>query len=268
MAHPSGAHPPAENSSATDAPAAVLPEFTPAPEGPTAIHLQISEWLSDLIESGQLAEGTRLPTERDFSRRLGVSRMTLRQALQTLELRGLIRRTHGRKGGSFVTSPAIKVDLATLPGLAFQIQESRQRPGSIVRQARLQQASAATASALNLHPGDEVYFIDRIRLADGSPIARERSYFPAALLPDFLDQDLEGSLYSLLRRYGHGPTHADEQLSAVLAGDDGSSLEIAPDRPVLLRVRHAHTAEGIPIEYSRDVFRTDRVQVTSTSRIG
>ncbi|MCI2265019.1 GntR family transcriptional regulator [Sediminivirga luteola] len=246
---------------------AELPPFEPERESASALHAQIEEWLSELIESGRLKTDARLPNERALAQQLQISRMTLRQALQTLESRGLIRRAPGRHGGAFIAAPPIAVDLTGLPGLALQIQQSDHRPGSLVRTARTQPAGHRAAAALGLNADDQVCFVDRIRLADEQPVAIERSSFPAALLPGFLEQDLEGSLYKVLSGYGLAPATAEEQLVPVLAGSDADALGVSASRPLLLRIRVARAKDGTPVEYSRDLFRTDRARVVVTSRL-
>src|SRR5919108_6081786 len=71
----------------------------------TTVHAQIEEWLADAIAAGQLAPGDRLPTEHDLAAWLGVSRMTLRHALAELAQRGLVTKSVGRRGGTFVAAP-------------------------------------------------------------------------------------------------------------------------------------------------------------------
>ena len=82
-------------------------------------HAQIERWLADAIRTGRFAPGHRLPPERDLAMRAGVSRMTLRQALDSLERRGLVERRVGRDGGTFVAEP--KLELAGLSALSDQL---------------------------------------------------------------------------------------------------------------------------------------------------
>ena len=90
-----------------------LPEFRRS--GTTPAHEQIERWVADAVTSGRLGPGTRLPAERDLAARLGVSRMTLRRALDSLERRGLVRRRIGRTGGTFVeASHRVELDLSRL----------------------------------------------------------------------------------------------------------------------------------------------------------
>src|SRR5580693_7642910 len=93
-----------------------------APEivrGPgTTLYGQIEDWLAGEIAGGALVPGDRLPTEHDLAKWFGVSRMTLRHALAG---RGLVSRTMGRRGGTFVAAPKLEQDLTTLAGFSEQL---------------------------------------------------------------------------------------------------------------------------------------------------
>ena len=82
-------------------------------------HAQIETWLEDALAGGKLGPGDRLPPERELAERLHVSRMTLRQALDSLERRGLLARRVGRDGGTFVAEP--RIELAGLAALSDQL---------------------------------------------------------------------------------------------------------------------------------------------------
>src|SRR5580704_12214 len=136
----------------------------------TTVHGQIEDWLAGEIAVGALVPGDRLPTEHDLAAWFGVSRMTLRHALAELARRGLVTRTVGRHGGTFVAAPKVEQDLTTLAGLSEQLRRHGLVAGARVLSAGLLPAGLAARSALRLAEGDEVYEVRRIRLADGRPI--------------------------------------------------------------------------------------------------
>jgi DNA-binding GntR family transcriptional regulator len=226
-------------------------------------HAQIEERLAEAIAAGNLEPGDRLPSERDLAERLGVSRMTLRQALGSLARRGLLVRARGRHGGTFVAEPKIERDLTALAGLTEQLRRQGHHAGAKLLSARRGEAGRRTASALHLKVGDLVCEVVRLRLADGEPIAIERSLFPASRFPDLLECPLDGSLYELLeRRYGEPPRRAVERLEPLVAeAREAEILHVDPGAPLLLVERTAYDARGIPIEYARDLFRGDRTRV-------
>jgi GntR family transcriptional regulator len=229
----------------------------------TTVHGQIEDWLANAIAARELAPGDRLPTENDLAAWLGVSRMTLRHALGELAQRGLVTRTVGRGGGTFVAEPKLEQDLTTLAGFSAQLRRHGKVAGARVLAATLIPASAAAAAALGLSEGDQVAEVRRIRMADGKPIVIEHSLFPAALFPDLLECRLDGSLYELLEeRYGQRPHRARERLEPVVAGvREAEALEVDEGAPLMLVERIAYSATGRPLEFARDLFRGDRTRV-------
>jgi GntR family transcriptional regulator len=227
------------------------------------VHGQIEDWLSDAIATGQIAPGDRLPTEQDLSAWLGVSRMTLRHALAELAQRGLVTRTVGRSGGTFVAEPKVEQDLTVLAGFSEQLRRHGLVAGARVLAAAEIPASPAAAAALDISAGDPVYEVRRLRLAGGLPILIEHSLFPAALCPGMLDLRLDGSLYELLEeKYGQRPHRAKESLEPVSAGvREAEALGVAEGAPLMLVERTAYAQSGLPLEFARDLFRGDRTRV-------
>lgn len=232
-------------------------------------HVQIERWLLGAIASGELAGGTRLPSERHFAAALGVSRMTLRQSLGMLERRGLLTRVMGRHGGTFVVQPKVECDLTTLTGFTEQLRRRGMTAGARVVSAAREAAGPATAKALDLAENAPVYLIVRVRLANGQPLALEHSYFPAEAFPGLLDQAMGGSLYALLEaHYGRRPQRAFESMEPVRArAAQARLLEVPKDSALMLIERIAYAADGVPVEFARDLYRGDRTRVVVWSGI-
>ncbi|TYB54199.1 GntR family transcriptional regulator [Nonomuraea sp. PA05] len=234
-------------------------------------HVQIERWLLASIAGGELTPGDRLPGERELAGRLGVSRMTLRQALASLERDGVLLRVPGRSGGAFVAeprpAPRIDCDLTGLAGFTEQMRRAHLRAEARILRAATVPAPAAAARALGVAPGEPVHEVARVRSAGRSPVALERSYFPR--LPGLLDEDLTGSLYALLAtRYDLEPRTATEHLDPVIAQPaEAAELGIEPGAPLMLIERTAYAADGTPVEYARDLFRPDRVRITVRSGV-
>ena len=226
-------------------------------------HAQIEAWLAERIAAGRLAAGERLPPERALAGRLGVSRMTLRHALESLERRGLVARRVGRDGGTFVAEP--KLELVGTSALSDQLRGLGLEAG-----ARVLAAVERDAAPGEEELGARVYAIERVRLANGEPVALERSAFAADAFPGLLEASLEGSLYELFRtRYDDVPVRARERLEPALArSDEAQALGIEAGAPVMLVERSAYGSSGRLLELSRDVFRGDRTRVAWEARIG
>jgi GntR family transcriptional regulator len=257
---------PARGAATTDIPVAALAAAAPdvtLGAGPPA-YQQIEQWLTELMTAGTLTPGDRLPKEADLASALGVSRMTLRQALAALEARGVVERIPGRTGGTFIVEPTIECDITGLAGFTEQLRRGRLRASARVVSAGRQPASAKTAKALDLARGSEVYEIVRIRRANRQPLALERSYLPAEVFPGLLDKRLSGSLYARMARdYDLAPQSATEYLEPYVAGSAVAALlEVSPGSALLRIERTAASAAGQPIEYASDLFRPDRIRIT------
>ena len=213
-------------------------------------YAQIVSQVEQAIAAGRLAPGDRLPPERELAAEHGVSRMTVRQALQTLESRGLLRRAIGRSGGSFVAQPKLERDLGTFSGLSEQLRR---------------QGIVAGARAISARTVDGAVEIVRVRLADGEPFALERSSFPAERFEGLLELDLTGSLYDLLdEHFDAAPVRAVERIEPVLADpEEAEALGLPPGAPLMLVHRVAYDASGLVVETARDLFRGDRTRIVA-----
>lgn len=232
-------------------------------------HTRIEQWLEQLITRQKLRTGDRLPAEVDMASGLGVSRMTLRQALSSLEAKGLLVRKRGRWGGSFVAEPRIELELSGLPGFTEQMRRAQVRAGAEVLEAATRRPSPAVREALQLRVGVQVHEIRRVRSANREPIAIEDSYFPADVFADLLDQELTGSLYSVMGKvYGRPPHSAVEVLDPVMATPEQAELlEVDPGAPLMRVTRTAYAADGLPVEHAFDYLRADRTRITLTTQV-
>ena len=230
--------------------------------GPPA-YAQIEDRVAEAVRVGDLKPGDRLPSERQLAERLQVSRMTLRQALDSLARRGLVTRAVGRRGGTFVAEPKIERDLSAVSGLTQQLRRQGHRAGARVVSAETIRAGRSAAEALAVPEGARVYEIVRLRYSDGEPLALERSVFPAKRFPGLLDRPLEGSLYEVLRdRFGERLTRAVERLEPVVADrHEAGLLDVKVGAPLLAVERTAFGDDFTPVEWARDLFRGDRLRV-------
>jgi GntR family transcriptional regulator len=238
-----------------------LPPLGPAAE-------DVRRRILDEIAGGALLAGERLGAERDMSERYGVSRSTLRAALDALESAGAVRRVPGRSGGTFVAERKVERDLTSLTGLPSYLRRQGFESGARVLSTTTAEADAETAEALAISVGSVVFEIVRVRLADGEPISYERARFPAGPFPGLLDHPLGGSLYALLERvYGLQPGEAEERIEVVGASASASRvLGVRRSAPVVSVARITVDAEGRPFELSHDLFRADRVRIVVRAR--
>jgi GntR family transcriptional regulator len=244
------------------------PAFEPALErGSGPLHATIGRQIAAAIASGQLPPGTRLPPERHLAESLGVSRMTVRQALGGLEHDGLLRRVVGRTGGTFVRERKVEPQRTGTAGLSAELRRQGLAAGAELISAEVEPARRRTAAALGLERGERVVVIVRLRLAGGKPLAVERSSLPVQLFPDIEDMDLGGSLYDLMDAgFGRRPVRAVEHLETAEARpSDARTLGVRRGAPILLVERIGYSADGTAVEFARDRFRGDRTRIVIES---
>lgn len=239
-----------------------LPDLSRVSGGPS--HLRIEQWLMRLISDRELLVGDRLPSEGRLATTLGVSRMTLRQALASLEAKGVLTRKQGRSGGTFIAEPKIACDLTGLAGFTEQMRRAHVRAGARLISATTVSAPRAVADALDLNREAQVHEIIRVRSANREPLALERSYLPATEFPNLLEHRLSGSLYKLMdQTYDRAPHTSAEAIEPVIATEqEAQRLRIDVGSPLMLIERTAYTAAGLPVEHAVDLFRSDRTRIT------
>lgn len=222
-------------------------------------YLAIADDLRSRIERRELTAGDRLPTERELVAEFGVARMTVRHALDVLQLEGLIDRRRGRTGGTFVRSIPPVVELTRMEGFMPQLQERNLNIDCRVLRTELVTAPTAVSQALDLDGDEKVFQVVRLRLVDDTPLLIENSYLPALLVPGLLEEDLGGSLHDLFQsRWGIHPVRKWETITpGVASGWEQETLGITRSLPLLRLTRVTQSDQGEYVEYSEDVLRSD-----------
>lgn len=225
---------------------------------------QLRRRIVDEVNAGEA--GAKLGSERELADRYGTSRSSLRQVLAALEEAGLIERVIGRAGGIFISHGQVQRSLTDVVGVPAFLANQGYTAGTRVLSTKITAPDRAGQHALGLTSEDFVIEIQRVRLADGSPISLELAQFPAEAFPGLLEQQLGGSLYAILEsRYGLVTSRADEHIEAVNATtEEAALLGIKPRSALLLITRIAYDQHGSPCEFSRDLFRGDRTRLAVT----
>ncbi len=220
---------------------------------------QLQHVLEEMID--RLQPGDPLPPERELEQEFGVSRVTVRQALQQLVLAGRLERIQGR--GTFVARPKVEQVLA-LTSFSEEMVQRGMRPGSRTLGVQRIAARGPIAQALELPEGAAVLVLRRLRLADDEPMALETVYLPAERFPDLEQTDLTNrSLYAwLAERHGVELSHATQTIEAtVLGAEDARLLEVAPGMPAFRLERVSYDQFGRPVELVRSLYRGDRYKL-------
>jgi len=228
-------------------------------EAPDPLYQQIKESLTVAIRAGEFEPHQRLPSERELSEQYGVSRMTVRQALQALVRDGLLYTRVGK--GTFVAEPKIDQQLRRLTGFSQDVTARGGKPSSRVLEAQVVEATPEVAAALRMTPGSEVIRLTRLRLSNDTPLAIETAHLPFARFSGLLSHDFAvESLYMVLgQEYGVALTEAEQVLEAAVADvDEVRLLELTPPAAVMRMQRLTVDSEGEPVEYVLSTYRGDR----------
>jgi len=223
-------------------------------------HEQVSDWLRNQIEEGALAENQKLPSESALGSRFGVSRITVRRALQTLESEDLIYRRQGL--GSFVQDRRLRQGLIRLTDFIEDMQTAGLRPSSRVLHSAEEEAPSHVAHRLGLAKGSPVLRLDRLRLGNGDPIAMDRTWLPLNYASLLAAHDLENdTIFSILEReYGICVCRGRFRIESVNAPNDVAQFIDVPWGRALLLIERTSFAEGDrPIYYQQRWYRSDRV---------
>ncbi len=229
-------------------------------------YIQIFESLAEEIENGHYTPGDKLPSERDLSESLGVSRMTVRQAVEALARQGFVYRKQG--SGTYVSEVKIEHHVNFLEGFYDTISKKGLMPGAVLLSSEQIPASKKIANLLELDVGRSLYYIHRLRTANEEPIALEHSYFSAERFPDLEQYNLvEQSLYGILREeYGIQLKYAEQTFEPVIANNyESEILSIELGAPLMLVRRIAFDKDDHPVEYAKDIYRGDRSRFAARS---
>lgn len=226
---------------------------------PTPLYHQIYLYLRERIISGQLAAGALLDGEQEMAKRLGVSRITVKRALNELAARGLVHRHRGR--GTTVAGSAV---IPLVAGAFDTLLESLQRMGlqTDVELLDVREAAADSdvAERLEMKPGAMVQRAVRLRKLNGQPFSHLVNYIPEAISRRYSLEDLRSSsMLTLLERAGAPAQEAEQWISAVAAGVAiATALDVSPGSPLLRVDRVMRGPRRKPVQYIEAHYRPDR----------
>ena len=230
--------------------------------GPVPLYHQAYLHLVDALAHGEWKRGDQIPTERELATSFGCSLITIRRALDELAREGRLERTRGR--GTFVTEPPIARNIIGPAGFADELRSLGYEPYSVVVTARSEDATPVVANALAIPPRTPVFYLERVRGADGMPLLLEQVRLPAALVPGLLEHDFsrEASLWDVLRDvFGRPVERYRELLSAIVpSAREAELLGLRSRRPAVQFEGIAFTTDDVPIEHSRTVVSPERAR--------
>jgi GntR family transcriptional regulator len=215
----------------------------------------------DLIE--QLGVGDAIPSERVLSADLGISRLTLRAALDDLVREGYLIRRRG--SGTFVSEPKIAQEL-TLTSFTEDMRRRGLHPASRTLELKVVPAGARLGRFLHVSPSERIVVAKRLRLADHETMAIETLHVREALVPGLSGKDLEErSFYELLReQYGIVVGGGTQTIEPTVTNEEESeALGVPLHSPAFLFERFSHSEGGDIVEYVHSIYRGDRYRLVT-----
>lgn len=227
--------------------------FTLADNSRTPLYKRFATAIKDAVRDGLLVHEEILPSERDFSQSLNISRITVRKAMDALEKEGVVLRSRGY--GTQICSQ-FEYSLKEPKGLSQQAVLRGKKPDTVWINKSKIQCDAAIAEKLGLNTGSEVYLLKRIRYVDQQAVSVEESWVPARYIANA--DEIGISLYDYFHQQQILPVKSQSRVSARMP-DESLQQQIAlPDNvPVLVIKQLALDAQGNPLEYSISYCRSD-----------
>ena len=228
---------------------------------PTPLYFQLAQAIEGAITGGALPAGSRLENELLLAQRYGLSRPTVRRAVQELVDKGMLVRKRGV--GTQVIQPHVRRSVE-LTSLYEDLARAGESPSTEVLSLERVSAVAEVATELDLAEGDEIVVLRRLRSSRGEPLALMTNYLPGRFDPT-VEELSERGLYQYLRRQGVHLRVAHQRIGARLArAEEARMLEEPPRAALLTMERVAFDDQGVAIEYGQHVYRASRYDFEAT----
>ena len=224
--------------------------------GAGPLYLQLQRRIADAVAAGRLSPGDSLPPERDMAAMTGLSRVTIRKAVEGLVTQGHLVQKRG--SGTFVAPRVERMEQAL--SLLTSFTEDMARRGksvdSLWLSRRIDGPAPEEVMGLGLRAGERIARLERVRRSDGVPLAIERAALPLSVLD--APEAVMGSLYAVLQARGMRPVRAVQRITAANLGErDADLLGVAPGAAGLKIERIGYLANGRAVEFTRSIYRGD-----------
>ncbi|MCI1902813.1 MAG: GntR family transcriptional regulator [Enterococcaceae bacterium] len=224
------------------------------------IYIQIHDQLKKQIAAGIYKIGDRLPSERELSVQFGVSRMTLRQAVQLLADEGILERKVG--SGTYIANKKVQEKMSGVTSFTEIMKAQGKHPSSRTLSYYTTLPSSSEQEELQLAPDETILKMERIRYADNVPICFEVASLPAALVQGFTKHEITTSLYHTLETKGKQEIkHAEQTITAQLASEQTADYLRVKRGDAILKLRQvSYLNNGKPFEYVRTQYAGNRFE--------
>lgn len=220
------------------------------------MHNKMREW----INNGEWKEGEKIPSERDLALEFDVSRMTARQAVNTLVDEGLLERRRG--AGTFVAPEKVRERMSGVSSFTDTVERQGKEPSSKLVAFHTKPASVSEAEKLAIEKDEQVLVMERIRYADNLPICYEVATIPFKYVEDLSKEEITQHLFRTLEREkGMRVERAEQTISATWASESVSEMLDVKRGSSVLRLRQiSYSQDDVPFEYVRSQYVGDRYE--------
>ncbi|MFH5881348.1 MAG: GntR family transcriptional regulator [Candidatus Izemoplasmataceae bacterium] len=224
----------------------------------TPIYQVIENDLKNKIKRGELAQGDMIPSENELKDMYGISRMTVRQALNNLVNEGYIYRHKGK--GTFVGTTKIEKKIQGLHSFTEQMKSMNRTVSNRLVSLDVIPADDEVAAKLFINKGDEVYCIKRVRYGDDIPVLYEELHVPKRIMKEVTEEMINGSFYHYLEhvlklKLQYAIQSIEAKLPSTIIAQE---LGITKQSPVLFITLNTFLDSGRPIEYAKAYYRADQ----------
>ncbi|GLC31867.1 GntR family transcriptional regulator [Clostridium omnivorum] len=222
------------------------------------IYVQLEEVVKDKIKNREYLPGEELPTERELTELYGVSRMTIRQVITNLVHKGILYRIPGK--GAFVSKEVIEKKLE-IESFSEDMRKRGLVPGSKVIEFEKVEPSDEIREKLKLPKGEQIYLLNRLRLADDEPMAIEYCYLPEKFFPNIIKYNMvHCSLYTIMKEeYNIHFNYMKQSLKAANLNKKEAEMLLGKPKGVgLVSERLMYNIEEVPIEFTKTIYNAER----------
>ncbi|QQO08967.1 GntR family transcriptional regulator [Breznakiella homolactica] len=225
---------------------------------------QFIDIIQQKIISGEYKPGQQLPSERDLAELYGLSRVTIRNAINNMVAEGILTRRHRK--GTYVANKKIEHSLGQLIGLIEELAQKHMDIEITVLESGIVPVPQSILNKLSIQNDTKVYKVARLVSTGKEPLAIDYGYLPSNifyLMPEY--DPKTGMIYTMLEKRGYKISTADQIIRADSpAPPEAARLGVSPSSPVLVLERTVYVEGGGPITYSKTIYRADRYEYDVT----
>lgn len=239
-----------------------MKEFMLDRNNPKPLYQQFRDVVDEKINSGEWKPNDKIPSENQLSSQYGLSRMTVRSVLMELVKEDKLYRVQGK--GTFVAEQKIEAQSLYYVGVREQLEQMGYEVSTKTIDCQLVPCNRNVAKHLNLEEGTPVFMIKRVRSIKDGPVSIHISYIPQKYSKDLTPGLLEQEQLCVLmnQRYGLQRKRVSETLESIAADvEEADLLNVKPGHPLLLLKDDLYSEEDTPYEYTKVVFRGDKVKI-------